>query len=77
MSAFLWLVISAVLIAVAVGSILSVLMCINGGNSIKESLDSLNPLSDDKDEEKEPLKEEKTNAKDGDKPADSEAAGDK
>ena len=73
MSAFLWLVISAVLIIVAVGSILSVIMCINGGESIK--YDSLNMFADD--DEDESKKEEKVAAKDGEKPADSEAAGDK
>ena len=73
MSAFLWLVISAVLIIVAVGSILSVIMCINGGESIK--YDSLNMFADD--DEDESKKEEKVAGKDGEKPADSEAAGDK
>ena len=73
MSAFLWLNISAVLIIVAVGSILSVVMCINGGDKVK--YDSLNPFGDD--DEDEVKKEEKVNAKDGDKPVDSEAASDK
>jgi len=73
MSAFLWLNISAVLIIVAVGSILSVVMCINGGDKVK--YDSLNHFGDD--DEDEVKKEEKVNAKDGDKPVDSEAASDK
>ena len=35
MSAYLWIIISAVLISVAVGSLLSVVMCLNGDDNVK------------------------------------------
>ncbi len=52
MSAYLWIIISSVLLAVAVGSILSVVMCINGGQEIKYDL-----FKDTEDNDEEDAKE--------------------
>ncbi len=74
MSAFLWLIISAVLIAVAVGSILSVVMCMNGDKDIK--FDLLKETEEDVDE-KQALKEEGDNSQPKAEAADEEQSQDK
>ena len=62
MSAYLWLIISAVLITIAVVSILAALMCLHGDQDVKFDL-----LSSEDEDEKEVAKKEKANHDDGDK----------